>query len=83
MPNSNTAYDELEFDRQIQVSIIASSLEAQMKTANSQLDKLKAIAGTPPLDVAGALAEVDNSFQAIRRVKVLIEVLDGSLTTLH
>jgi hypothetical protein len=71
-----------ESPQQHQLSIVATSLDTQLSTAINQIESLNGLACTSS-DPASAQAAIDGSFKALRRARVLIEVLGNSLPTLH
>jgi hypothetical protein len=71
-----------ELEQQHQLVIVAKSLGVQLNTAISQIQNLDELA-RESLDSASAQEAIDTSFKALRRARVLIEILGDSLSTVH
>jgi hypothetical protein len=82
MHNLYAAPFDRESQRQDQLNIVAASLNAQLNTAIKQIQNLNGL-GRASSDTASALEAIDISFKALRRARILVEVLGDSLSTLH
>ena len=82
MLNLYAAPFDPESQRQDHLNIVAASLDAQLNTAINQIQNLNGL-GRASSDTASAQEAIDISFKALRRARILVEVLGDSLSTLH
>jgi hypothetical protein len=82
MLNLDPASFDPELEQQHQLVIVAKSLGVQLNTAIVQIQNLDELA-RESLDSTSAQEAIDTSFKALRRARVLIEILGDSLSTVH
>ena len=73
---------DLELQRQYQLAVIATSLDAQLNAAITQIKNLSGLTNASPACVSAQDA-IDTSFKTLRRARVLVEVFGDTLVTQH